>query len=430
MATQRLNRYFWKQKEDMRKYLMLLMFSVGFAQPQGLSELYASSVKSYRHGMYAEFLFYAKKVDSLRPSHPVYTRNLASAYALNNKPAEAITLLRKIILMDGTSDYDTDKDFESLYGLPEYQQLALLKKSLLAPVIQSEKVVALNEKDLHPEGLVYLEKKKVWLAGSIRKGKVVSFDAKTGKCEDWLDTEFPVFAMKADDKQQYLWVATSAIREMEGFKADFFGKGEILKVNIKKRTIEERFSIGGKHLFGDLVVGKNGVVYVSDSENPVIYKIESGSLIPFLRVSDRLCNFQGLTFNDDHSKLYLADYFNGIAEIPVAAPESIRWLAFPEGSITKGIDGLAWYDNSLVAIHNGVKPIRIIRYFLNAAGHISSYKVIDNNRPEFAEPTLGVVVKDSFYFFGNCPWPAYDNKHQLDPAKLQHTELYTFRLRD
>lgn len=419
---------FLETKSEMRKYLLLLIFSTGFAQPQGLNELYASSVKSYRHGVYAEFLFYAKKVDSLRPSHPVYTRNLASAYALNNKSTEAIALLRKIIFMDATTDYETDKDFESLHGLPEYQQLASLKESLLKPFAQSEKVVTLSEKALHPEGILYLEKKKLWLAGGIRAGKIVAFDAKTGKCTDWLDTDFPVFAMKADAKEQYLWVATAAIREMEGFTTAAIGKAEILKVNIKKRTIEDRFSIGGKHLFGDLAVAKNGVVYLSDSENPVVYKIENGSLIPFLRVSDKLCNFQGLTFNDDQSTLYLADYFNGIAEIPVDAPQKIRWLAFPEGTITKGIDGLVWHNRSLIAIHNGVKPIRIIRYFLDASGNIATYKVIDNNRPEFNEPTNGTVSRSKFYFFANSPWAAYDKKQQLDDSKFTHPELFSFTI--
>lgn len=412
----------------MRKFLFLFVLGTSSVTAQSVNEVYANSIKAYKHQQYELFLQWAQKLDSMRPAHPVYTRNLASAYALNDKPQQAFAILRKSVLMNSATDFESEADFTSLRGLPEYEQLLALKAAMERPVATSEKVTTLDEKDLHPEGLLYLAKKKKWLVGSIRKGKISEFDIKTGKCTDWLDTDYPVFAMKADAKEEYLWIATSAIDEMEGYKHERDGKGEILQIKLKTKEIVARFAVGGKHLYGDLALAKDGTVYISDSANPVIYKISDGSMVPWLRIDDRLCNFQGITLSGDETKVYLGDYFSGILEVAVSDTAKRRWLVFPDGTTTKGIDGLVWHDNSLIAIHNGVKPIRIMRYFLDASGNIGSFKVIDNNRPEFNEPTVGIGMKNKFYFFGNCPWPAYNAKHQLQPEKLEFPVLYSFGL--
>jgi sugar lactone lactonase YvrE len=110
-----------------------------------------------------------------------------------------------------------------------------------------KKTITLSEKALHPESVIYLSKTKTWLASSIRKKKIISFDEKTGNCSDWLkeETMLSVFAMKPDAKQEFLWVATSAVPEMENFNEVVKGKAEILKVNIKTRKIVKRYSLEG-----------------------------------------------------------------------------------------------------------------------------------------------------------------------------------------
>ena len=422
--------YFWAyQKLTMKKIIFAFLLFATALHAQQVNELYSKSLKGFKHGDYPLFLEYAAKLDSVRPWHPVFTYNLARAYALNNKPNQAFSVLQKSVLMDGGTAFETDTNFISLRELPEYRKLSVLKAELDKAVTTSRKIVTLSEKPLHPEGLLYLKTQKKWFAGSIRQGKIVTFDIKSGKCTDWLDTDYSVFALKADAEEKYIWVATSAMAEMEGFRPEMADKGEILKVNIKTGKIEERFSVGGKHNYGDLAIAKNGIVYVSDSYNPTIYKIESGSMTPWFTINGGFNNFQGLCFNADESKLYLADYFNGIAEIPIADPGKRRWFVFPEGTIQKGIDGIAFYDSSIIAIHNGVKPIRIIRYFLDGSDKIAKYQVIDNNRPEFSEPTIPYIVNGKCYFFANCPWPAYDKKKQLDDSKYQNPMLYNFDIK-
>ncbi|HLA54922.1 MAG TPA: hypothetical protein VK623_02380 [Flavobacterium sp.] len=410
-----------------------LAFTVFFmlaytVQAQTLQELNAQSTKAYEGKDYAKFLSLAEQINVMRPSHPVYTYNLACAYALNSNPQKAIETLRTSVLMNNKTDFENDADLAALKPLESYQNLIKLKSDLDIPLVHSQKAISLSEKDLHPEGFAFLSKTKTWLVTSIRKGKIVSFD-KTGKCTDWLNGEmFSVFSIKSDKAEKYLWVATAAMPEQKGFVKANAGKAEILKVDIRAKKIVQRFSVPGNHVFGDLVVAKNGIIYISDSGTAIIYKIENDTLSEWLDLKNQAFNLQGITLNARQDKIYIADYLKGILEISIL-DKKYSWLDFPDGTVVKGIDGLLWHDNSLVAIHNGVKPIRIIRYFLNETGDkISNYKVIDNNRPEFDEPALGCIVNGDFYFFANNPWKGYDADFNLDETKFESPMLFKFPL--
>jgi sugar lactone lactonase YvrE len=410
-------------------FLLFLFFNASISA-QSLNELYASSLKAHKYKSYATFLSFSRTLDSLRPSHPIYAYNVAAGYALNQQPAKAIDALEKYILMNSAVEFEKDSDFVSLRGTADFNRLISLKTELSKVIFGSSKFVTLTEKDLHPEGLFYLKKSKKWLATSIRKGKIVSFD-KNGKCADWLkaDGMFSVFGIKAGSDEKYLWATTSAFEEMEGYSANMKGKAEVLKINIKSKKIEQRFSVLGNHIFGDLVVARNGVVYISDTEKPIIYKIQNGQITEWLSLKGEAFSLQGITLNSDESKIYVADYLSGVLSISINDPSKRQWLDFPKGATVKGIDGLAWHDNSLIAIHNGAKPIRVMRYLLNDNGdQIKSYKVIDNNRPEFNEPALCTINDGTLFFFANCPWNAYDKRHNLDESKYTNPMLYAFKL--
>ncbi|MEO8516592.1 MAG: hypothetical protein ABI426_07610 [Flavobacterium sp.] len=277
---------------------------------------------------------------------------------------------------------------------------------------------------------MYLNSTKTWLASSIRNRKIVSFDINTGKCADWFTDKdlLSVFAIKADKKEKTLWIATAAIPEMKGYDKSLEGKAEVLQLDAKTKKILKRFPLQGNHVFGDLVVAENGDVYVSDSGEALIFKIKNDAMTVWLDLKKEAINLQGLTFNNKESQLFIADYMKGILRISMENPNDRNWLHLPEGATVKGIDGLLWHKNSLLAIHNGVKPIRIIQYSLNQKNEITAYKVLDHNRPEFDEPALGTIAKGKLYFFSNSPWKAYNRNFDLDETKFENPTLYFYSL--
>jgi hypothetical protein len=408
--------------------LIVLNYGLGFAQTQ--REMYNASVKAYESKDYKTFLKITKTLDSIRPFHPTYTYNLASANALNGNSEEALIALRTLVLMNNTTDFEADEDFASLKQDGGFQAILDLRKSQGKLVETSKPVVTLSEKELHPEGVSYLSKSKIWLASSIRKRKIVSFDILTGKCTDWLKDNqmLSVLAMKADASEQFLWVATAAFPEMENFDKSLNGKAEVLKVDIKTKQIVKRFSVDGNHVFGDLIVAKNGIVYVSDSGKPMVYKIEKDAISEYVSFENDGYNMQGLAFNDTQDRLFIADYLKGIAVIDIRT-KAKAWLAFPDYATAKGIDGLVFCNNKLTGIQNGVKPIRVTQFQLNdQQNEITDFKIMDNNRPQFNEPALGTIVGEKLYFFGNSPWSAYDQNGVLDVTKVGNPILFSCRL--
>lgn len=407
---------------------LLLNNTVTVAQTQ--REIYNSSVKAYESKDYKTFLQLTQKLDSLRPLHPTYTYNLASAYALNGTTEKALATLQKMVLMNNTTAFETDADFKSLQEIEGFKSVLALQHTQNNVIATSKPVATLSEKELHPEGLTYLSKSKTWLASSIRKRKIVAFNIKTGECTDWLSENniLAVLALKADAKEEFLWVATAAFPEMENFTKAMNGKAEVLKVRIKTKQIVNRFAVEGNHVFGDLIIENNGVVYVSDSGKPILYKIENDLMTEFVSFEKGGFNLQGLAFNKEQSKLFIADYLKGITVIDMPTKTKTA-LAFPEGTTAKGIDGLVFYNNTLIAIQNGVKPIRVTALQLNAQqNQISSFKVLDNNRTEFDEPALAIVIGNKVYFFANCPWKAYDGNGVLDGSKVSNPILFSCKL--
>ncbi|MGV3696055.1 hypothetical protein [Flavobacterium sp.] len=409
--------------------LLIVLNSVPIlAQTQ--REMYDASIKAYERKDYKSFLKLTKSLDSLRPFHPTYTYNLASANALNGNPEETILALRTLVLMNNTADFENDSDFQSMKQDQAFADVISLKTAQAKTIATSKLVVTLSEKDLHPEGLTYLAKSNLWLATSVRKRKIVSFDLKTGQCKDWLKGEkmLSVLAIKADASETYLWVATAAIPEMEGFDKGLNGKSEVLKIDIKTKKIIKRFAIDGNHVFGDLIVAKSGIVYVSDSGKPTVYKIEKDAISEFVSFDNDGYNLQGLAFNDMQSKLFVADYLKGITVVDMIT-KSKTVLDFPYETSAKGIDGLVFYKNSLITIQNGVKPIRVVQLKLNdRQDEINGFKILDNNRPEFNEPALATLVGEQLYFFANSPWTAYNQDGTLDVDKIGNPILYRCKL--
>lgn len=408
--------------------VFLVISFTGFSQ--SLKELYNKSTQAYQNKNFAEFLNYTKQLDSLRPSHPTYTYNLACAYALNGKTEEAVSTVKKCLLMNNTVQFEAETDLENIKKSIEYQSLIDLKSTLSKPVINSVKEVVLSEKDLHPEGLLYLEKSKQWLATSIRNRKIVSFDFSTGKCTDWFTDPglFSVMAIKTDKKENILWVTSSSMPEMKGFTKGLEGKSEVLKIDIKTKKVIKRFSLDGNHVLGDLTVDKDGNVYISDSGEAVIFKISNDKMEIWKDLKNEAYNLQGITLNADDSVLFVADYLKGILKINLKKPSEYSWLNFPETATIKGIDGLLWYKNSLLAIQNGVKPIRIIQFPLDKKNEISGFKILDHNRSEFNEPALGTISGNKLYFFSNSPWNAYDKNGVLNESIIDFPNLYSHQL--
>jgi hypothetical protein len=107
----------------------------------------------------------------------------------------------------------------------------------------------------------------------------------------------------------------------------------------------------------------------------------------------------------DEKVLYVPDYVRGIAAMDLAT-RAVRWLRPADDIALSGIDGLYVYQGSFLAVQNGTKPARVVRFTLD----LQHQEVLEANTPGLGEPTHGRMIGDTFYFIANAGWDAYDDQ--------------------
>jgi hypothetical protein len=110
----------------------------------------------------------------------------------------------------------------------------------------------------------------------------------------------------------------------------------------------------------------------------------------------------------------VADYVRGIFAIDLKT-KTYQKLSSSETATVVGIDGLYFYNDSLIATQNGVKPNRVLRLMLNKDRRgIEKVNVLESNHKLFLEITLGTMVGDSLYYVGNSQFGDYLNDRKID----------------
>jgi hypothetical protein len=193
----------------------------------------------------------------------------------------------------------------------------------------------------------------------------------------------------------------------------------VFKYNIKSKKLIKKYQpvdTRTAYVFGDLILNNKGEAFISDSRNNIIFKVNEskGNLEPFYS-NETFWNIQGITFSADEQYLFISDYIKGLFRLTLATKELIS-ITTNELVSLKSIDGLHWYNNSLIAIQNGITPMRVTRYTLNEKlDSITSFEILDRAHPAFNEPTNGCVIKNTFLYVANSQWGGYDENQQQKP---------------
>ena len=174
---------------------------------------------------------------------------------------------------------------------------------------------------------------------------------------------------------------------------------------------------------------KTGDVYITDTDEGSVYRI--------LAAQDEIgtfCKTHGMTYpngialSTDDSHLYVA-HLAGISVIDLASKE-VKPLGAPENIATSSIDGMVFYDHSLIANQGLTGVERVARFFLSSdPRRIEKLELLQVNHPVFVMPTTGVVAENSFYFIANSQLRSFDENKKIFPEeKLQETIILKTKL--
>ncbi len=360
------------------------------------------------------------KAHVFHPYHQAILYNLGVMSAATGRLDESIPYLRKALYVNAGYNLEIG-ELSSVRDRPDFKALLELQKQLQTPVIQSDTALVLSDRTLHIESVDVDPSSGTFYLGSIHRRKVVAVDNR-GTVSDFTSPSASmtaVFGVRVDAKRKLLWTCSSPVEEMEGY--DSLAKSTVSRFDLKSGKLQRQYSpsVKTRHVLGDLALNSIGEVFVSDSRNNVIFKVnEKTGLLDLFFESADFWNLQGLAFSPDDRYLFISDYIKGPYRLDIKTRTLIKLNSTVEASL-KGIDGLTFYGGSLLALQNGTTPFRATRYVLNPTlDTIIGAVILDQAHPAMNEPTIGTVVGDDFYYVANSQWSGYDEQHRLKPSSV------------
>ncbi len=153
-----------------------------------------------------------------------------------------------------------------------------------------------------------------------------------------------------------------------------------------------------------MTVSKAGDIYLTGGP---LYIVKAGSENPVpWKPGEVTSNANGICFSDDEKTLFVADYILGIFAIDMASGEA-QLIKTPGNLPTVAIDGLYFYNGSLVGVQNGIPPWRALQFYLSDDfSKIMDHRIIERNNPELLTAMTGAIVEDDFYMIGFGAGPA------------------------
>ena len=405
--------------QSMRKiYSTLLIFAAFTLNAQSIRELYQEGVQAYDSGQFDLFKKRMEEIDQKRPNYPAIVYNLACAYSLTGNSEKALKTLNSYILMDASQNLSEDSDLAPLVGLSGFKQI-LEKQTLLAKDIPVRQVSKWKLQDAHPEAFAYSKKQKAYYIGGVRDGKIWKIEEEEAPEIFASSTQdsWAVMGLAVSPDGKHLWACTSSLPNYLDYDQNLNGYASVLKYDLRNGELVNSHVLKGEHNFGDLVVSNEGDVFISDGTANKVYWINqrTNQLEEFYDLTKSVFNLQGITFDEKQKCLFLSDYIDGIYRLDLSDKKLSKLKVATDDILIKGIDGLYYKDNSLIGLHNGTTPNRVVKYSLDTDECAIKSKEILSQADVLGEPTQGVWVKDEFHYITNSPWGSYDRDNNFSP---------------
>jgi hypothetical protein len=357
------------------------------------------------------------------PTQPAYLWGRAVGALLTNDTAAVLDALNTYSALGLGRDLHADARFANLAKQQRFAPVVARLDSNLAPVVRSHVVASLTDSTFWPEGVDYDPRSHRYYVGSVRHRTIA--EVVNGKVtrELWARGQAGVGAVlgvRVDTTRGVLWATLAGVPQMEGYTPADSSIAAIVRVRIADGTIERRWDLPPTprgHALGDLTIGPNGDVFITDSNDPVLYRLRPGAdTLESIR-HPLFRSLQGMATPPDANVLYVADYSHGMLRVDLAT-QAVTRLDDAPSSTSLGCDGLVWYRGSIVAIQNGVAPARIMRFVLDRTGtRIARAEVLDRNTGIADEPTIGTIAGGEFVYVANSQWEKFTESGARIPAR-------------
>jgi hypothetical protein len=358
------------------------------------------------------------------PGQWVYAYGLASLAAAARDTAQVVRGLAAL------ADLGAGPELERDTTLARYATAAVVApvwariEANRSPLVKSRALSTRLPDDFYPEGVSHDPRTGRFYVASIRHRSIAVVEP-DGSARDFVrpgqDGFLAGLGVRVDAERGLVWATCAALPQMEGYAAADSGRGAIYAFELASGRLRVRHELpaaSGGHVPGDLAVAPNGDVYLTDSLEPVIYRLcgERGALETWA-THEEFRSLQGLALTTDENVLVVADYSHGLYFVSSPAGSTrprVIPIRPPAGMTLLGIDGIARLGRDLIAVQNGLVPPRVIRIRGAADGpNASAVEVLDRHLPTADEPTIGTIVGNEFVYVANSQWEKYDEAGRL-----------------
>jgi SMP-30/Gluconolactonase/LRE-like region len=272
--------------------------------------------------------------------------------------------------------------------------------------------ITIKEKDLFPEGIAYDPVKNKFYISSILKNKIV--EVKDGEAKDFIAESAEGFmggaGLQVDVKRRILWACSGNIKGNK-YRTGIFAWDLKTKTLLKKIIFAEDTVAT---FFNDLTIAPIGDVYITNTAEGAIYKWGNGMEKPEkINLAEKLLYPNGIVLLPDTSLIVATA--KGLTAISLNERQSYQ-LGMPDTSVSRGLDGIVYYKNSIIGVFNGTfskKEFSIVQYHLSKdKKRIIKTDTLEKGNPYFDVPTTAVLNGKNLYVIANSQ---LDN---LDQEKL------------
>ena len=397
-------------------------------------EYQKKALEAHRKADWPAFLENSRKASELRPGNPYLLYNLACAEARNGLASDAAKILEGLFARRLDFDFEKDEDFAGVRDSAAFAAARRAQSELRKPLGGSTVAFRLPERDLLTEGLAFEPDARAFFVGigapeqdpAPRGGRNALRFRRLGARRAARRFSRSPWTRSAGGCTR----AAPRSRRWPDTRRAMEGESAVLAFALDGGRLVGRWPMptdGKKHAAGDLAIAEDGVVYVSDGLGGGIYRFRpDGGPLETVVAPGIFRSPQGLGFGPG-GRLYAADWGSGLYRVESGGR---REIPGPADLPLFGIDGMVVRGRRIVVTQNGIEPHRVATFLLDEAGdRVVSGAILDMNDPEFAEPTLGALVGDEFFFIGRSQWSLYDEQTgKVDAARLRDPVVLQVRV--
>ena len=373
-----------------------------------------------------------KRLAVVRPHIGQYKLEMAAAYAMQDKKSEAYTALLELQGQGYAYDIKDDPRFSKVATTEVWQYIVVGFEANRVAFGDGGVAYTLPKDDLLIDSLAWDAGRKALLVGSARKGAVYVV-GKGGKLKPLVTADdkngmWAVMDLVVDAKRNRLWVASTAIPHFEGYSPEKdLGRAGIFEFELGSGKFVRSYlspEIPGQSFFlSSLALGASGEVYAADGVNNAVYLVRDGQFKRMFH-APRLASIRGMTVSDDGKRLYFADHELGVMGVELATGKPFDLLV-PKNLALGGIEGMHWWQDSLILVQNDMTPTRVMRLQLDESGRsVANVLPLAANQESVSLPTMLTMDGEDIYFIANSQKGNYDrfgllrNKEKLEGARI------------